>query len=99
MKWPGLSRRTPALVNRVLRPIPAAALDLVLAPGAAFDLSGMRMGYGKGYYDRFLSDPEMRGWVVGLAYRFQVVERLPVEPHDRPMNALATETGFVSVPR
>lgn len=78
----------------LLRPLPASALDLVIAPGAAFDRAGVRMGYGKGYYDRFLSDPELRGDVLGLAYAFQVLDRLPAEPHDRPMDLLATEDGI-----
>lgn len=78
------------------RPLPAASLDLVLAPGAAFDRSGQRMGYGKGYYDRFLSDPDLKGWIVGLAYAIQILERLPAEPHDRPVDALVTEEGIMT---
>jgi 5-formyltetrahydrofolate cyclo-ligase len=77
-----------------LRPLPAADLDLILAPGAAFDRTGVRMGYGKGYYDRFLSDPAMRGWVVGAAYPFQILDTLPAEPHDRRVHALVTEEGI-----
>lgn len=82
----------------LLRPLPASSLDLVLAPGAVFDRSGSRMGYGKGYYDRYLSDPELRGWVLGLAYEFQVLDHLPAEPHDRPMDALVTEEGWTLRP-
>jgi 5-formyltetrahydrofolate cyclo-ligase len=52
------------------------------------------MGYGKGYYDRFLADPELNAWVVGICYPFQVVSHLPSEPHDRRMHALATEEGI-----
>ncbi|MCE5311563.1 MAG: 5-formyltetrahydrofolate cyclo-ligase, partial [Nitrospiraceae bacterium] len=54
--------------------------DFILVPGAAFDLSCNRIGYGKGYYDRLLKG--RRAMAVGLAYDEQIVESLPIEPHD-----------------
>ncbi|HEY8347135.1 MAG TPA: 5-formyltetrahydrofolate cyclo-ligase [Symbiobacteriaceae bacterium] len=73
-------------------------IDLVVVPGVAFDSAGWRLGYGAGYYDRTL--PTIRqanpqAVLVGLAYGFQVVPALPVDPHDVPMDALATEAGLI----
>ncbi len=56
---------------------------LLLMPGAAFDLYGNRMGYGGGFYDRYLSDKEeLRLHSIAVGFRCQLVERLPVEEHD-----------------
>lgn len=56
---------------------------LILVPGVAFDIYGNRMGYGKGFYDRFLADKEaLQTYSIGIGYACQRVERLPVEEHD-----------------
>jgi len=74
------------------RPPEAFAPDLILVPGLAFDLTGRRLGFGGGYYDRLLALPAMaQACVVGLAYAFQIVTRLPAESWDRPMDAVVTE--------
>lgn len=75
-------------------------VDLVVAPGVAFDRRGNRLGYGGGYYDRML--PEVKAAnpaakLVGLAYGFQLVPELPAEPHDIPMDGVATEDGLIRV--
>lgn len=65
---------------------------LVLAPGVAFDASGGRLGRGGGLWDRALA--EARGALaVGVGYELQWIERVPREPHDRPMDAVLTEAG------
>jgi 5-formyltetrahydrofolate cyclo-ligase len=69
--------------------VPLAALDLVVVPGVAFDLTGHRLGYGKGYYDRFLH--ERRGQLVGLCFDFQLVGTLPAEAHDVRMDMVVTD--------
>lgn len=57
---------------------------LLLMPGVAFDIYGNRMGYGKGFYDRFLADKEkLRVYSIGIGYVCQRVEEIPVEEHDR----------------
>lgn len=69
-------------------------IDLVVVPGVAFDRRGNRLGYGGGYYDRTL--PLMAGAVkVGLAYGLQLVAALPAEPHDVPLDGIATEEGLI----
>ena len=57
---------------------------LLLMPGVAFDLYGNRMGYGKGFYDRFLEDKELlQTYSIGIGYCCQRVEQLPVDEHDK----------------
>lgn len=70
-------------------------LDLVIVPGRAFSPRGDRLGRGKGYYDRFFPclRPDCR--LAGLAYAAQIVESIPTEQHDRPMDLVVTEEGIV----
>lgn len=71
---------------------------IVLVPGVAFSLTGKRIGYGKGYYDRFLSILKASGIrfiSLGLAYDCQVEPDLPVESHDQRIDYLVTESGVV----
>jgi 5-formyltetrahydrofolate cyclo-ligase len=69
-------------------------LDAVLVPGVAFDLRGGRMGYGGGFYDRFLAALPRRPFLVGVAFSMQVVDEVPREPHDIGLDGLVTESGF-----
>jgi len=69
-------------------------LDLILVPGVAFDFSGNRIGYGKGFYDRFLKDIP-RQTRFGLAYRFQVLESIPSHKTDVKTGRIVTEDGTI----
>ena len=75
----------------ILEPTDGAALCAVrdvavwLIPGLAFTRSGLRLGYGGGWYDRLLASAAPDSSRLGIAYGFQVVETLPTEPHDRRM--------------
>ncbi len=56
---------------------------LLLMPGVAFDIYGNRMGYGKGFYDRFLASKEiLQTYSIGIGYACQRVEQVPVDEHD-----------------
>lgn len=68
-------------------------LDLILVPGLAFDLTKGRLGYGGGFYDRVLK--ETKALKVGVAFSFQVVPKLPLEPFDVRMDLLLTEQGWL----
>ncbi|MEV7341433.1 5-formyltetrahydrofolate cyclo-ligase [Streptomyces sp. NPDC093544] len=71
--------------------------DAVLLPGLAVDGRGMRLGRGGGSYDRVLARLERAGAdpaLVVLLYGSEVVERVPEEPHDRPVHAVVTPTGL-----
>ncbi len=72
----------------------ASGQAVCLVPGIVFDRRGYRIGFGKGYYDRFL--PDFPGITVGLAYDCCVVPSLPREPFDRPVSLLVTEKGVLT---
>jgi len=65
---------------------------LCILPALGFDLSGGRIGYGKGYYDRFLA--HFSGVRMGACYATLMLKRIPVEPHDLPVATVATERGL-----
>ncbi len=67
------------------------ALDAALVLGLAFDRRGNRLGYGAGYFDRFLA--RQRFPTIGLAFENQIVEQVPTEPHDIAMTCVVTERG------
>jgi 5-formyltetrahydrofolate cyclo-ligase len=69
------------------------SFDCIVVPGVAFDLRGMRLGYGKGYYDRVLKD--VRCPIIALAFDLQVVNKVPSEPHDVMMGSIITESGAI----
>jgi 5-formyltetrahydrofolate cyclo-ligase len=66
-------------------------VDLVIVPGIAFDKNGHRIGYGYGYYDRFLKRLDAKVKKVGLAFYFQLIDKIPEEKHDIPMDIIITE--------
>lgn len=69
--------------------------EVALCPLLAFDKEGFRLGYGGGYYDRYLGErPHVLR--VGLAYAGQAVEALPHAPHDAPLDCVVTENGILS---
>lgn len=78
--------------------IDPALIDLIIIPGVAFDITGGRIGFGKGCYDRFL--PQLRSDVplIGFAYDFQVLPHIPQEPTDRKMDLIITEKGLLQLP-
>lgn len=65
-------------------------LDVIIVPGIAFDVRGYRLGYGAGYYDRFLPRANHALW-IGFTYDELLVPELPVEPHDQRLDAVLTE--------
>jgi 5-formyltetrahydrofolate cyclo-ligase len=71
----------------------ADELDLILVPGVAFDRAGTRLGRGGGFYDRLL--PLYNATHVGICFDFQLVEKIPTEPHDCRMDLLVTETKIL----
>lgn len=82
------------------RSIPARWLDLVLLPLVGFDMRGMRLGMGGGYYDRtFAFRNRHSAWrgprLVGVAYSFQQVPSIAHEAHDVHLDAVVTEAGVI----
>lgn len=74
-----------------IRPLVAGEIDLVLVPGVVFDLHCNRIGYGGGYYDRFLPSTGKNCCWLALAFELQLVERIPVEEFDLPVHMVVTE--------
>ena len=75
---------------------PIWAMDILLIPLVAFDAQGNRLGMGGGYYDRLLADlatRPRRPKLVGVAYHFQQVERLPTEPWDQRLDYIVSDKG------
>ena len=77
-----------------LRMVPPAEIDVVIVPGVVFDRRGYRIGYGGGYYDRFLGRATGAAR-IGAAFCCQIVSEIPVEPHDIPVDAVATEAETI----
>ncbi|MHB0938239.1 MAG: 5-formyltetrahydrofolate cyclo-ligase [Armatimonadota bacterium] len=74
-----------------------AEVEFFIVPGAAFDSTGGRIGYGAGYYDELLVMSE--GWRVAVAFAFQIAPRVPVVVHDEPMDLIVTECGIIDCAR
>lgn len=74
--------------------LPLSSLDLILVPALAYTLTdGARLGRGGGYYDRLLSQKELRARLVGIAFQMQLVPEVPAESHDVRVTDLVTELG------
>ena len=77
-------------VRRRVKPADPAALDLIVVPGLGFDRGGRRLGRGRGCFDRFLKKAKAAA-KVGLAFREQIVRRIPTERHDVPVDRVITD--------
>jgi 5-formyltetrahydrofolate cyclo-ligase len=78
-------------------PADPATIDLVVAPGLAFDVEGHRLGYGGGFYDRFLAALHPRVLRVGVGYDEQLVDAIPHDEHDVPLHAVVTDARTLVV--
>ncbi len=75
------------------KPVPIDLIDLVIVPGIGFTPTGLRIGRGLGFYDRFLAQPDFIGRSCGMAFEEQVIEDLPTLDHDVPLSMLVSERG------
>jgi 5-formyltetrahydrofolate cyclo-ligase len=75
--------------------IPLNRLDLILVPGLGFDRSGHRLGRGKGYYDRWLA--ARSGLTCGVAFDEQLLDAVPVGPHDVSLDCIVTPSQWIEV--
>ena len=78
-------------------PVAIGEVDLVIVPGAAFDASGNRLGYGAGYYDILLSGRRRVTPVIGLAYEEQIVDAVPAEEHDVRVDLIVTDHQVIRI--
>jgi 5-formyltetrahydrofolate cyclo-ligase len=86
----------PEAAGELLGPIAINDIDLIIVPAAAVDLTGMRMGWGMGYYDKTLGSMEKCPPVYAVAYDSEVVDEVPREVHDQPVNGVVTPTRIIS---
>ncbi len=77
------------------REIPLKEIDLILLPGIAFDRTGNRLGRGKGYYDRLLSEADKKVSKIAAAFSFQIVDSVPTATNDRKIHKIITEDGII----
>lgn len=82
-----------------LRPVDPSEIDLVLVPGLAFDRQGHRLGYGGGFYDRFLAQLPAPSTSVALAYSFQVLPEVEHGENDWPVDIIITEAEIIRCPK
>lgn len=68
-------------------------IDVALIPGIAFDKTGHRIGFGGGYFDRFLK--KIHCTTIGLAYEFQIIEKVPAEKYDVAVDYIVTEKRII----
>ena len=71
-----------------------SCLELIIVPAVALDEKGTRLGRGKGFYDRLLSTTHCP--TIGVACDFQLVDEVPVEPHDRPLDCVVTSDVVIA---
>jgi 5-formyltetrahydrofolate cyclo-ligase len=76
-------------------PVRPEEIDVVIVPGLAFDRRGQRVGYGRGFYDRFLGRLRPDALKVGICFTAQVVDEVPHGRGDRPVDVVVTEEGAV----
>ncbi len=89
----GIPEPTPDVINN--QTVDPSLIDIVIVPGSVFDRRGGRLGYGGGYYDRFLVNSAPQALRVGFAFELQIVDAVPVEPHDQRMDYIVTETTTI----
>jgi 5-formyltetrahydrofolate cyclo-ligase len=81
------------LVPRLYRPVSAKEVHAIVVPAIAVDRTGNRIGYGVGFYDRFLSTIQVP--TLALAYSFQLLSKIPTESNDIPVSFVVTEDEIV----
>lgn len=91
----GISEPDPKLC----RAIDPSLIDFIIIPGVAFDISGGRIGHGKGCYDRFLTKLRPEVCIVALAYDFQVLPQVPQTESDHRVDVIVTEKGILEIPQ
>lgn len=84
---------------KTLPPVDPASIEVVVTPGSVFDAQGGRLGYGGGFYDRFLQTAAPQALRIGLAFDLQVVASVPLEKHDQQLDYLITETRTIALRR
>lgn len=86
----------PEAVGELLGPIAINDVDLIIIPAAAIDKTGMRMGWGRGYFDKTLGSMERCPPVYAVINDNEFLDEVPTEVHDQPVNGVITPTRILS---
>lgn len=86
----------PEPVGEILGPMVINDVDLILIPAAAIDASGMRLGWGRGYFDRTLGSMEKSPPVYAIVFDDEVLEAVPHELHDQAVSGVVTPTRIIT---
>ncbi len=70
-------------------------IELIVVPAVAYDRKGNRLGRGKGFYDRLLASTAATK--VGIGYDFQIIDELPTEDHDVPMDMVISQNSYIVI--
>jgi 5-formyltetrahydrofolate cyclo-ligase len=89
----------PTPTSELLGPIAINDVDLIVIPAAAVDRTGMRMGWGRGYFDKTLGSMEKCPPVYAVIFDDELVDSVPRERHDQPVDGVVTPGGIVAFPR
>lgn len=73
--------------------------DIIITPLIACDLEGNRLGSGKGMYDRYINNLKKKALCIGICYDFQLLEKIPTEPHDKKLDLILTDKRFIKIQR
>lgn len=87
----------PEPTGQVLGPIAVNDVDLMVIPAAAVDRSGTRLGWGRGYFDKTLGSMENRPPVYGVVYDSEVLDEIPRDLHDQPVDGIVTPTQTITL--
>lgn len=87
----------PEPTGEVLGPIAVNDVDLMIIPAAAVDLTGTRLGWGRGYFDKTIGSMEGCPPVYAVVYDSEVLDSLPREVHDQPVNGVVTPTRTITI--
>ena len=85
----------PEAVGELLGPIAINDVDLIIVPAAAVDATGLRMGWGRGYFDKTLGSMEKCPPVYAVVFDSEYLEEVPREVHDQPVNGIVTPTRII----
>ena len=88
----------PEAVGELLGPIAVNDVDLMILPAAAVDRSGMRMGWGRGFFDKTLGSMARRPPAYAVIYDSELVDSVPQDVHDQPVTGVVTPTRTVELP-
>ncbi|MEA1961360.1 MAG: 5-formyltetrahydrofolate cyclo-ligase [Bacillota bacterium] len=95
--WESCVKSSMGILEPVGPAVPMEEINVVLVPGLVFDGAGYRLGYGKGYYDRFLKDLQSDTFKCGVCYDFQIINDVLPQPTDIPVHWIVTDKSEMGI--